>query len=258
MVFDFQFNQVREQPFSHVLVDDWLESDLYEALRDSFPECPANTGPTGYTLFWGDPEYDRLVSTDANWRALFERFHSDSFIQACLAAFPRIFRDETVVDLSNASYVPYQESREDKQKVEIAGSDLEADKLWIRVDIMQGLAGYRRRPHLDHRRRAISLLIYFCDAEENAMAGGDLVLHGAGDETLAIRPRHNRMVVFPCHEASVHSVSTIRGQRAPRNFVQVTVSSVKDLWQGSSGPQPTRWEALQDRVEKAVRSRLRR
>ncbi|AQR72319.1 2OG-Fe(II) oxygenase [Sphingomonas sp. LM7] len=255
-MFDFRFNQVRPQPFTHMLVDDWLEADLYARLRDSFPPCPANTGPTGYTLFWGDPEYDRLVREDANWRTLFERFHSDTFIQACLAAFPEVFRDEAVVDLSDARYVPYQESREDKQKLEITGSTLDAEDLWVRVDIMQGLTGYRRRPHLDHRRRAISLLIYFCDADENEMAGGDLVLHGEGREAMAVRPRHNRMVVFPCHRESVHSVSTIRSQRAPRNFVQVTVSSVKDLWQGSSGPQPTRWEVLQDRAEKFVRNRL--
>lgn len=257
-MFDFQFNQVRKAPFDHILVDDWLEPELYASLRDSFPKCPANTGPTGYTLFWGDAEYDQLVENDPSWRAMFERFHSDDFIRACLAAFPEVFRDETIVDLSDASYVPFLENREDKQKLELTGHDLEADKLWVRLDIMQGLAGYRRRPHLDHRRRAISLLIYFCDAEENAMAGGDLVLHGAGDETLAVRPKHNRMVVFPCNEASVHSVSPIRRQRAPRNFVQVTVSSTRDLWQGGAGPQPTRWEALQDRVEKAVRRQIQR
>jgi hypothetical protein len=38
------------------------------------------------------------------------------------------------------------------------------------------------------------------------------------------------MVLFPCNNASRHSVSAVTAQRAPRNFVQITVSSSVDLW----------------------------
>ncbi|WBY07985.1 hypothetical protein PIB19_22575 [Sphingomonas sp. 7/4-4] len=44
---------VADDPFPHILVDDYLDSELYGALTDSFPQCGPNTGPTGYTMFWG-------------------------------------------------------------------------------------------------------------------------------------------------------------------------------------------------------------
>ena len=106
------------------------------------------------------------------------------------------------------------------------------DELWVRVDVhrSEGPKGYYRFPHVDHRRRALSLLFYLCDADEAGMKGGDLVLHGPGRETATVRPRHNRMVMFPCAAGSVRSVTPILRQSAPRNFVQVTVSSSVDLW----------------------------
>ena len=90
------------------------------------------------------------------------------------------------------------------------------------------------------------MLIYFCDADEAGMKGGDLVLHGSGGDSVTIRPRHNRMVMFPCTAASLHSVTMIRRQSAPRNFVQVTVSSSVDLWHGTT-PRPTFGERTRGR-----------
>lgn len=235
---------VRETPFAHVLADDWLDGDLYGALRASFPECPPATGPTGFTLFWGDPAYDRLIADSPAWGSLFRRFHSQAFVDHSLAQFADTFAREARIDLSDARYVPYQESRADKERPALRRVELAPDRLWVRLDIMQGLTGYTRAPHLDHRRRAVSLLLYFCDAEENEMEGGDLVLHGEEGEETVIRPRHNRMVAFPCDNRSLHSVSPIVSQRAPRNFVQVTLSSSVDLWAPPQGAAPVRRSLL--------------
>lgn len=226
-------------PFPHWVADDWLEADLYRALVESFPDCPPASGPTGFTLFWGDEEYDALVSGHPAWKALFERFHSQAFIDWILAAFMPLIADELRVDLSDARYVPFCESRADKQRLWLRNAPHAADELWVRLDVMQGREGYGRKAHLDHRRRFASLLIYMCDADENGMSGGDLVLHGQGGD-LVVRPRHNRMVLFPCHSASLHSVTPIVSQSAPRSFVQVTVSSCADLWE----PGPPAWQRL--------------
>src|SRR5205085_12152082 len=119
-----------------------------------------------------------------------------------------------LVDLSRARYVPYLESRADKEARHISQIEHEPHELWVRVDIHQGLVGYTRMPHVDHRRRVISMLIYMCDADENRMVGGDLVLHRTKSSlfgsNLVIRPKHNRMAVFPCHSKSVHSVPEIK------------------------------------------------
>jgi hypothetical protein len=238
--------RIRSLPFPHMLADDWLEPGLYRRLRDSFPHCPPNSGPTGFTLFWGDPDYDRLIAENEAWGAFFRSFHCQSFVDQVLAAFPEVFA-EARVDLSRARYSPYRESRQDKELPMLSDVGAAPDDLWVRVDIMQGRHGYARLPHLDHRRRAASMLIYFCDSDEAGMKGGDLVLHGRGGETVTVRPRHNRMVLFPCAADSLHSVTPIRRQSAPRNFVQIIVSSCADLWGGET-PRPTFSYRLQARL----------
>ncbi len=231
----FEISVVDPRPFPHLLIDDYLEPELYAQLANSFPECPPNSGPTGYSYFWGDPEYDHLLAQSDAWRTLFQRVQNQAFIDYVLAQFRDVFDNETVADLSSAKYVAYQESRADKERGRLARVEHSADKLWVRMDIMQGRMGYDRAPHLDHRRRAATMLIYFCDSDENRMVGGDLVLHGKNDERVVVKPRHNRMVLFPCNNASLHSVPAVTAQAQPRNFVQITVSSSVDLWEPVRG-----------------------
>ena len=132
---------VRVSPFPHILADQWLDPELYERLRRSFPHCPPNSGPTGYTLFAGDPDYDRLIAEDEAWARFHGRFHSQAFVDEALAAFADTFGDQARVDLSNARYVPYRESREDKERGGLAQVEHRPDELWVRVDIMQGRTG---------------------------------------------------------------------------------------------------------------------
>jgi hypothetical protein len=227
----FELQPLRDQPFAHVLVDDYLEPELFRELAASFPDCQPKSGPTGYTCFWGDPEYDELLASSPAWRRLFETFHSQEFIEFSKAQFADAFADECVLDLSGARYVPYVESRADKERKALAKVEHAPDELWVRVDIMQGRPGYDRAPHLDHRRRAVTLLIYFSDADDSLMEGGDLLLHGDADAApVRIRPRENRMVAFACTSKSLHSVAPIVSQARPRNFVQVTLSSSVDVW----------------------------
>jgi hypothetical protein len=241
---------VADDPFPHILVDGYLDPEIYHALAETFPECGPNTGPTGYTMFWGDADYDALIASNAAWRSLFDRFHDQAFIDSAIAQFSETFERESTVDLSTAYYVPHQESRAEKERDALGDKGPAPDALWVRVDIMQGRVGYCRAPHLDHRRRAISMLIYMCDAEECGLEGGELVLHEAdGTAAKTIVPRHNRMVMFPCTPTSFHSVRTIVAQKAPRNFVQVTVSSSMDLWKRA--PKSTS-AALWSRLRSAV------
>lgn len=236
---------VLARPFPHAVVDDFLDRDSYAALCASFPECPRNSGPTGYSCFVGDPGYDALIDSSAAWRRLHEATQSDAFVSAVLGLFPRVFAAEARVDLSHARFSSYLEARTDKEQPHLPASGLPADAMFVRCDVLQGNIGYRRAPHLDHRRRAATMLIYLCDGEADEMVGGDLVLHDRrGRAVKTVRPRHNRMVVFPCNNRSWHSVSPIVAQRRPRNFVQITLSSTVDLWP------PTARARLTQSVEK--------
>ena len=250
-----EIHPVVAEPFPHVLAHDYLDARSYRALASSFPDCAPNSGPTGYTCFWGDPDYDALIAGNPAWAALFRRFHSQAFVAQALAQFAGTFEAECLVDLSHASYVPYRESRAEKEQATLAPGPHAPEKLWVRLDIMQGRIGYERRPHLDHARRAVSLLLYLSDAAETDMMGGELVLHAAnGAPAAIIPPRHNLMVMFPCTPGSVHSVRPILSQRSPRNFIQVTLSSSVDLWRRA----PARPMARLGSVGRAALARVAR
>lgn len=103
--------------------------------------------------------------------------------------------------------------------------------LFVRMDIQQARVGYSKPPHLDHRRRVVSMLLYFCDQDECGMKGGELVLHKPdGTPVKTIEPRHNRAVIWPQVRTSYHSVNEITATDSPRNFLYVTVSSRVPVW----------------------------
>jgi hypothetical protein len=99
------------------------------------------------------------------------------------------------------------------------------------MDIHQGRVGYDRIAHVDYARRLLSMLIYFCDQDENQMVGGELLLHGQSPQRpTPIVPRHNLMVAFPCSNSSLHSVAKVTSAIAPRNYLHVFISSSVDIW----------------------------
>ena len=225
--------EVRSEPFPHVVHQPFITPESYSALCRSFPTCPRSTGPTGYSLYWGDEGYARLLEEQPSWRNLFNTFHSQDFIDWGRKQFAAVWEEAGCkIDLSNARYVPYREDRIDKERATLRKIEYEPHELWVRMDIHQGQMGYDRGVHVDHARRLISMLIYMCDHTENQMAGGELFLHRGNRSAYEVRitPRHNLMVAFPCMARSYHSVSEITSMATPRNYIQVHISSSVDVW----------------------------
>lgn len=233
---DLAYRAANEQPFPHLIHDHFIQPEVYEQLCRSFPKCPRNTGPTGYSLYWGDKEYQKLLDSQPAWKALFHCFHSQTFIDWAREQFsPWWSQLGCTIDLANARYVSYCEDRIDKDRETLRRVEHEPDELWVRMDIYQGHVGYARVPHVDHRRRLLSMLIYFCDQQENQMVGGELLLHDAAHDPVArVVPRHNLMVAFPCAAQSHHSVTPIQSMAAPRNYIQVQISSSVEIWDDSA------------------------
>ena len=237
MAFDLKSGDLRTEPFPHVMIEDYLPTAVFEEMERTFPVCPPRSGPTGFTAFWGDADYDALIAGNAAWRTAFDSFQSGRLIDFCRRQFGDAFVQEGCrIDLSGARFVSYRETREGKEMRHLEPNGLEPQDLWARMDILQGWKDYVRGPHLDHRRRLLTILVYFTDAQAAGMVGGDLVLHeaqngapGAGVE--AISPRRNLMLAFPCSPRSYHSVSKILSEGAPRNFIQVQLSSSVDAWE---------------------------
>jgi hypothetical protein len=255
------FNLQRE-PFAHVLQDQFIDPEHYLRLQRSFPTCPPSTGPSGFSLYWGDADYQRLLDEQPAWQALFDTFQSQSFIDWCRQQFAEVWdAEDCTLDLSEARYVPYREDRIDKERAKLRKIEHGPNQLWVRMDIHQGQMGYDRPVHLDHARRLMSMLIYLCDHRENEMVGGELFLHHANPQqssqapTTRITPRHNLMVAFPCTARSYHSVSAITSMAVPRNYIQVHISSSVDIWPREVVPGWRRSLAfLQRRLKYGLRS----
>jgi hypothetical protein len=234
---DLSHRHLNLDPFPHVVHEAFIEPAQYQELRESFPACPPQTGPTGFSLYWGDEDYKKLLETVPAWQSLFRTVHSQRFIDWCREQFAEVWkRDGCTIDLSRAQYVPYREDRIDKERAKLRRIEHKPDELWVRMDIHQGRLGYDRPVHLDHARRLMSMLIYFSDQNEAGMSGGELFLHSGKQPHSGqvipkrITPRHNLMVAFPCTNKSYHSVSVITAQSAPRNYLQVHISSSVDVW----------------------------
>jgi hypothetical protein len=228
-------NHLSVEPFPHVVHHQFVAPDHYAQLCRSFPTCPPSTGPSGFSLFWGDEGYTRLLDEQPVWRALFNTFHSQQFIDWGREQFATVWEEAGCkIKLSEARYVSYRENRIDKERATLRKIEHEPHELWVRMDIHQGLLGYDRGVHVDHARRLISMLIYMCDHTQNQMVGGELFLHTdakpRSDRSTRITPQHNLMVAFPCTARSYHSVSEITSMAAPRNYIQVHISSSVDIW----------------------------
>ncbi len=243
---NFEIVPVQKSPMDHVLKDGFLDRDLYQELLHTFPKCEANSGPTGFSVFWGDPRYEELLAESTAWRTFFELTQSPAFVGYCVEQFRQTYVDHGCkVDPADFRYVRYIETRADKERRHIQNLQHAINEIFVRPDILQGNIGYDRKIHLDHRRRLMTVLVYFCDAVENAMVGGDLVLlsaevlHGFRQRRV-VRPAHNRMAAFACSNESFHEVPRIVQQSRPRNFVQITLSSSYDLWpdQAALNPRP--------------------
>jgi hypothetical protein len=236
---DLSLLNLNLDPFPHVVHSNFITSTAYDEIRRSFPRCPPSSGPTGFSLYWGDEEYMRLLAEEPAWRMLFDAFHSQRFIDWARDQFAGIWEQRDCgIDLAEARYVPYHEDRIDKERATLRRVEYSPQELWIRMDIHQAQVGYDRPVHVDHARRLISMLIYFCDRDENEMTGGELLLHPGPhkEPDVRIAPRHNLMIAFPCIARSYHSVPEIKQTRVPRNYVQVHISSSVDLWPREATP----------------------
>jgi hypothetical protein len=247
----------RVEPYPHVVCDGFVEPEHYRQLCRTFPLCPPGKSPTGFSLYWGEAGYDRLLDEQPAWRALHDSFHSQAFIDWGAKQFAEVWRREgCTIDPAAARYVPYREDRIDKERSTLRQVVHEPHELWVRMDIHQGRVGYRRQPHVDYPRRLVSMLIYFCDHDENRMVGGELFLHGPAQprQSTRIAPRHNLMVAFPCANNSLHSVAKLTAAAAPRNYVHVFISGSESVWPRDSAP--ARWRRALSSVTRLARARV--
>jgi hypothetical protein len=273
-----QASDVVESPFPHVVSDAILPPDLYRRLKADWPQgadfesTAASTGgvgsragrSTGFDIYRGDPAYDRLVAESPAWAEFDAWINSPAFIAKYHELFgPYAEAMGLCVDIERSTYVrDYIEPRAVLTAHETLGDKLAGfthrltrglkeaapAELFTRLDMTRSLGGYAKAPHCDRPNRLCSLIIYFTNAEEVGLEGGDLMLyrgkqpqpiekaprHPRPDEVdvvATLKPQENRGVFFPCCNTSYHGVTAVASSGVPRDFLYINISGrMSNLW----------------------------
>lgn len=260
-LFSVSLSPVSTAPFAHAVTDGFFQADVFEELKRTFPQVEARNASKQWArgLYWGDAGYERHLDEHPLWRSLFDAVHSQAFVDHIGRQFAETWASPNcLVDFSKARFVSYREDRKEKESGSLNRPEHGVNDIWSRLDIYHGWPGYTRAAHLDHRRRLLSMLVYFDSPEDIGMIGGELALHAPGfdlglmsrlgayrcppswlalrsrwSEPVVIPPKRNRAAAFPCTPSSWHSVPTIKALREPRAFLHIVLSSSREVWRSS-------------------------
>ncbi len=249
-------------PYPHAIKQGMLREDFYRRLRSEFPSDELFDGRgsrfgarTGRDLYRGDPGFEEFLSGSGAWQEFYDYVNSPAFLQYTLSLFgPHLERFQCRIDPGRAHLVDHVEGRfstwwrSRKARWFGWGRDDDADELFVRFDLEQSGTGYDKPVHCDNPSRLVSMIVYFCDAEEIGMEGGVLRVHEhlerkayrdyermpPEDRTKVVRelvPRENLGAFFLCSNNSYHSVTAVRSIRDYRRFIYLNLSSTAEhIW----------------------------
>jgi 2OG-Fe(II) oxygenase superfamily len=210
-VFKIGKNDVTTSPFPHVISSDFLDPEIYDALRSDFPnpdifeeqqsefgQKGSRTGH-GFDIYRGDTAYSELIRGSDAWREFDAFINSSRFVEFFLS----VFEDHLPLLGCRASLQPDLYDREliegreqltsgasfgeqlsgfvrrftPSGSLPVAENKMDNMKLFSRLDIHRAMEGYAKEVHCDRPNRLCSMILYFCDAEKSNFSGGDLTLH---------------------------------------------------------------------------------
>jgi hypothetical protein len=261
-ILDLRPADVVVDPFPHVLKQQMLRPDFYARLEREFPADAVFDGRptligarTGRDLFRGDRDFESFLDRAPAWREFHDYINSAAFLDLTLALFaPHFERFGCRVAPDRARLVEHTESRFglwwQSAKARFLGLHSAADpgEIFVRFDIEQSNQGYSKPVHCDLPNRLVSLIVYFSDADEIGLDGGDLRIHQHRERKpprdyerypkaeatrviQTLRPRRNLGMFFLCSNNSYHSVTAVDSIRDYRRFVYLNLSSRADsIW----------------------------
>jgi hypothetical protein len=256
------------KPFPFILKQPFIEPALYERLKAEFPSndfFDRSVGPgsrSGRDLYRGDAEFDAFMNTSDAWRSFYEYINSEEYMDLVLSMFgPYLKEFACDADPARAKFTTYWEPRENlepksflartaqkAQRVLHREGEDATNELYCRFDIEQGGRGYDKPVHCDRSNRLVSMVIYFCDADEIGMKGGELSIHEHKQQkpyreyerhpkpenvrtVKTLKARDNLGLLFLCSNNSYHSVTGITDLKSYRNFTYINLSSrAEKIW----------------------------
>jgi hypothetical protein len=225
-------------PIPHLFIDQIVRPDVYERLR--FPDNLINADDA-WGITTSDRKYQEILE-DPAWRALHDELRGAAFVADVLGAFAADMRREgCLVDVERARLVSFVESRDEKE-ASVLEDGADPNEVYTRLDFQcKGHGEYREFVHLDWARRIVGGILFFSDADEEGLEGGELALYRdrrygndrwCHEPELAceFRPRHNTGVIFLNSNSGFHGPRAIRQLSGHRRWLYFTISSKVDVW----------------------------
>lgn len=226
------------EPHPHLFLEEIVPPNRYAAMP--FPDALVAPGAT-----WGitgtDDAYQEVLR-DPLWRELHDELCGAAFVGDVLRLFADDMRQAgCLVDPARARLVPFQESRDEKEQRTLT-RDGDPDELFTRLDFQsKGFGGYRTFVHVDWARRIVGGILFFSDAEEEGLEGGELAFYRDREfrndrwchdaELTALYPAvKNTGVIFLNSNTGFHGPRPIRALRGRRRWLYYTISSRMDVW----------------------------
>jgi hypothetical protein len=227
-------------PHAHLVIDEIVPPSTYEAMR--FPDELVSGGAWGITA--SDPEYAEVLR-DPSWRRLHDELCGERFVGTVIGALAGDLRAAgCLADPDRIRLVDFVESRDEKA-ASVLAREGDPNEVFTRLDFQsKGPGEYREFVHLDWARRIVGGILFFSDADEEGLEGGELALYRDRDFrddrwchdpelTVQYSPRHNTGVIFLNSNAGFHGPRAIRRQAGRRRWLYFTISSKVDVWRGA-------------------------
>lgn len=225
-------------PHPHLFIEEIVAPAVYARLE--FPDALIASGEA-WGITAGDPDYETVLA-DPGWRRLHDELRGEPFVRTVLDAFAVDMREAgCLVDPDRARLIDHVESRADKERA-VVDDEADPDELYTRLDFQsKGAGAYRDFVHLDWARRIVGGILFFSDADEEGLEGGELAFYrdrGFSDDrwchdpelTATFAPRHNTGVIFLNSNAGFHGPRPIRSLTGRRRWLYFTISSRIDVW----------------------------
>lgn len=232
-----------DEPHPHLVVEEIVDPELYRQLR--FPDDRIERS-RDWGLTRTDPAYAEVMA-DPAWARTRAEVTSEATVRAVIDAFaPYMVGAGCRVDPAHAHLVDFVETREQKAQP-VLDRHGDPNALFTRFDFQSKAEEYGPFVHLDWDRRIVGSVLFFSDADEEGLVGGELAFYrDAGfkndrychaPEVVARFPaRHNTGLIFLNTNASFHGPTTIEHIAGRRRWVNFNISSRVDIWPHARPP----------------------
>ncbi len=233
-------NDIRLDPFPHLVIEEALDRDYYNSLLRTRPPYPGDPTPSNLRLPISGWMLMSLDHYDSVWRD-FTRAHTDPEITYRLAEFFADHWPQHLPQLVPGATRFGVLGRDDFDQVDI----LTDARLEI-ISPVHGPPGSHRRGHVDTPNRIFSALYYLRAAEDDSTASGlELFRYkGAPPDTLdafelppeaiecikTIPYQANTLVVFPNSRYAIHGSEVRKDTPHERAYVFITAEVEQNLF----------------------------